>query len=433
MKKTLLTTISLLLLFSLTAGCKSYEGISEGGNAESGATKVYITTNGNEITGPDDEYQDGVGIKIAPSLRVQSRVALSNSLDTTVEIRGKGKSFATAEKKSYNIKFPEKVALLKRKLRGMDAKAEKAKKYTLSANKDVQELLNTKAAYLIADELKMDWHPTVEAVELYVDGEPCGSYMLTDRLDSISKMTDFEDKETLDYGYLVALGTENDDSPDFTTKEFEIPVNIEIPDSEDYDGKNNDNPAKKAPLEKVVDINAELQEEFEILEKEMSKGDFRHIDLDSFSSYWILSNIMAERKHGIPSEVYVHKKHTVRNEDTSLLIAGPFEDFSKHDLSRVSDDIVLTDEVYYETLLGNKDFVNNVLKPKWEKFKKRMPTVKKDISAEADYLKKTWQVDALIHGESTEDALLDIEDYTSVILEAIDRRANVIDSYLATL
>lgn len=95
--------------------------------------------------------------------------------EETVEIKGRGNSTWTLyEKRAYQIKFQKATSLM-----GMD----KAKKWVLMANASDDSMLRTKLVYDMAQNLDMAFVPNMEFVDLWIDGEYRGLFMVGQKVE----------------------------------------------------------------------------------------------------------------------------------------------------------------------------------------------------------------------------------------------------------
>lgn len=123
---------------------------------------------------------------------------------STVEIRGRGNYTWTAhEKKSYKIKFPSKIAPL--------SLGEKNRTWVLLANVCDQSLLRNHTALQMIDEFDHIVHsPASTSVDVYLNGEYRGVYLLAEEITLSSAHVDLDDsgRETdTDTGYLLELSS----------------------------------------------------------------------------------------------------------------------------------------------------------------------------------------------------------------------------------
>lgn len=103
-----------------------------------------------------------------------------------LEIKGRGNSTWQMEKKPYNIKIADKTNLF-----GMG----KTKKWSLIANHGDETLMRNVLAYEAAQKAGMDYTPQYTPVDLYINNNYMGSYLLTTRIGIDGSNVDIEDLE----------------------------------------------------------------------------------------------------------------------------------------------------------------------------------------------------------------------------------------------
>lgn len=106
------------------------------------------------------------------------------------EIKGRGNSTWNAPKKPYQFKLNEKVDLL-------DAgSSEAAKTWILLANYADDALFRNRLTNDLAAALKLNYAHNCEFVDLYYDGEYCGTYLLSEKTEIGDSRIDIRDLES---------------------------------------------------------------------------------------------------------------------------------------------------------------------------------------------------------------------------------------------
>lgn len=122
-------------------------------------------------------------------------------LDVAAHIRGRGNNTWTYDKKSYKIKFDSKTALL--------GVGKKAKTWILMANVCDQSLLrNQTALHMIQHFDGIDYEPNATSVEVYLNGEYRGVYLLAEETTLSKAHVNLDDSSVeteVDTGYLFEL------------------------------------------------------------------------------------------------------------------------------------------------------------------------------------------------------------------------------------
>ncbi|MBQ7122521.1 MAG: CotH kinase family protein [Clostridia bacterium] len=103
-----------------------------------------------------------------------------------LEIKGRGNSTWEMEKKPYNIKLADKVNLF-----GMG----KTKKWSLIANHGDNSLIRNVLAYEAAERAGMPYTPQFTPVDVYINSDYMGSYLLTTRVGIDGSSVDIDDLE----------------------------------------------------------------------------------------------------------------------------------------------------------------------------------------------------------------------------------------------
>lgn len=95
--------------------------------------------------------------------------------DGSVEIKGRGNSsWREYEKKGYQLKFYNETSVM-----GMG----KAKKWVLLANASDDSLMRTQLVSQMAQNFDMDFAPSFRYVDLWIDGEYLGTYLLGEKVE----------------------------------------------------------------------------------------------------------------------------------------------------------------------------------------------------------------------------------------------------------
>jgi len=118
-----------------------------------------------------------------------------NLYNVPLEIRLRGNSTLYMPKKSYKIKFNEKQELF-----GDYSE----RRWVLLANHVDQSLVRDYVAFKLADKISDEFAPCYHFVDVYVNGEYQGNYLLTDQVEVSNDRIDVEENTSdIDTGYLV--------------------------------------------------------------------------------------------------------------------------------------------------------------------------------------------------------------------------------------
>ena len=130
---------------------------------------VHLTTESGNL----DHIHDKKGNKEAGEMMI---VAADGAVDYNQpidSIKGHGNATFIYEKKSYQVKLDKKAPLL-----GMD----ESKTYVLLANQHENTLLRNRITFELADALDLPYTPDCRSIDLFINGEFRGSYLLADKV-----------------------------------------------------------------------------------------------------------------------------------------------------------------------------------------------------------------------------------------------------------
>ncbi len=202
----------------------------------------------------------------------------------SAQIRGRGNSTWNFPKKPYKFKLDEKAALL-----GMAAE----KDWILLANYlDGTHLLNA-VAMKTGQLLNMPFTNHIEPVEVYLNGQYQGLYMLTEQIEVKKNRVNVGDN-----GVLVQLEQYYDEEWKFRSAGYRLPVMVMHPELTN--------------AEELVPIKAQ----FEQMEALFARSDFPDnnfldfIDAESVADYFLANMLTDNRELNHPKSTFMHKTKT---------------------------------------------------------------------------------------------------------------------------
>ena len=111
------------------------------------------------------------------------------TVENRVHIKGRGNtSWQLYDKKSYQLTFMEGTSVL-----GMD----KACKWILLANASDDSMMRTALTYRMAENLDIDFVPSMEYVDLWINGEYRGTYLLGEKVEISQSRLNLTDKDSV--------------------------------------------------------------------------------------------------------------------------------------------------------------------------------------------------------------------------------------------
>jgi hypothetical protein len=337
------------------------------------------TVNGKDITNKVDYLT--ADIKITNS---------DNDLTTTTEIRGRGNtSWRNNGKKPYRLKFFEK-----QKLFGLT----KAKSWVLLANAADDTMIKNIIAFEMGQRFGLPYTNHYIPVELVLNGEYRGSYLLTEQVQVGSGRVDIDE----DTGYLIELDNYYDEEPKFKTAPIPFPVMIKSPET--IPNGFGDNFVKTSINELVGKMFADSFPE---------NGYRDLINMDTFVNYIMIQEFLENSDFWSLNSVYVYKD----GEPNSKICAGPLWDMDRilgnpNERRTANSDFTPLGEVFFGRFFADPVFVA-AYKAKWNEhydiIANQMPAFIVDM---ADKLAQSRKMDYLLWqgtdpGDSYYDDIID--------------------------
>lgn len=304
-----------------------------------------------------------------------------NDFTHTVQIKGRGNNSWNYKKKSYRLKFPEKV-----KLFGLT----KGKSWVLLANPQHGSLMVNAIAMKIGQLVGAPYTNHVVPVELYINEEYQGSYIFTEKVGLGNNSVDIDEE----LAYMLELDSYYDEDFRFRSAHSKLPVNIKDPDLLESENSTvsstllqsflNDNcrgsiPARNMPntsLTAVVisNYNARnvifniIKEQFNRLDSIVcNNGDISQVlDLDAAARYFLVNDLTLNRELLHPKSVFLWKAD-ISDKDSKFFL-GPIWDFdyafgysnNAYFINGSRDTYILNNNKpghkFFTALLKNKEF-----------------------------------------------------------------------------
>ena len=351
-----------------------------------------------------------------------------NDFTHIVHIKGRGNNSWNYKKKSYRLKFPEKVKLFGLK---------KGKSWVLLANPQHGSLMVNAVAMKIGQLINAPYTNHIIPVELYINGEYQGSYIFTEKVGLGNNSVDIDEE----LAYMLELDSYYDEDFKFRSKYSDLPVNIKDPDLLEFENGSvsstllqtflNDNcrnsiPAQNMPNTSLTatvisNYNAKnvifnvIQEQFNRLDSIVcNNGDLGQVlDLDAAARYFLVNDLALNRELFHPKSVFLWKADI--SDDDSKFIFGPIWDFDyafgysnkTYFINGARDRFIynfnLPGDKFFSALKNNKEFQRHYYKV-WCEFveNKCIEEVMRYIADYYGFVKESYMHNAQEWGDNTD-------------------------------
>ena len=233
--------------------------------------------------------------------------------DVTAQIRGRGNTSWNYPKKGFRLKFDKKRSML-----GSDYKA---KTWLFISNYGDKSLIRNMIAYDLSASLSgMGYTVKHEFIDVFIDGDYCGMYMMTDKVDVGDGKIEFDkniNEDPAKTAYILEVGDTNpgEKGIDYMRIEGDLDrrYKISFPETDDpaYD-----------PDVHLTYIKNYIDECLETINGEDWDRICELIDIDSFVDHYIIQELYMN-KDGFWRSIYFYK------EPNGKLYAGPVWDFDQ--------------------------------------------------------------------------------------------------------
>ncbi|GAA4916057.1 CotH kinase family protein [Mucilaginibacter defluvii] len=299
-------------------------------------------------------------------------------LTIPLQIKGRGNSTWMHPKKPYRLKFTDKAAVL-----GIGA----AKNWVLLANYSDKTLMRTSLAFNLGRKLGVGFTPDSRFVEVVMNGEYAGSYLLTEQVEvhenrvnipELKKGDVSEDKIT--GGYLLEWDQRLDETFWFRTA-HDIPFTLkspsELPEPQFNYIKNYVQQTEDAIFaDNFADVN---------------EGYAKYIDVNSFVNYFIVQELMKNQDARDFSSIYFYKDRGGK------LTLGPLWDFDlalgnvDYSDARYPTGWWVKDGPWFARLFEDAVFRKRI-KDRWNQVKgTEIKAIYADIAANSNYINLSQQ------------------------------------------
>lgn len=227
----------------------------------------------------------------------------------SIKMKGRGNSTWGMPKKPYAIKLDSKTSVL-----GIP----EAKNWVLLANYSDKTLMRTNIAFEMAQTLSIGFTPRDKFVDLILNGEYLGTYLLTEKIElgenrvNIEKLSKKDtDPDIITGGYLLEIDTRLDADTWFRTDLKNTPITFKEPEVPN---------AQQLNYLKGY-INDFEQALFSDTFKDVQNGYAKYIDLQSFADWYLVNELTKNNDAILFSSVFLNKDRNGK------LKMGPVWDF----------------------------------------------------------------------------------------------------------
>lgn len=314
---------------------------------------------------------------------IECEVSVSNTEEKfefqnkTAKIRGRGNTTWEYPKKPYKLKFEEKVDLFGNG---------KAKTWTLIADYKDESLMRNRLAYTVGAVMEnLEWTTSVKSVDLYVNNEYVGVYLVCEQVETGSNRVDIDESmESVDTGYLIELDERAYLEGELDKDYFKVDgmsFALKTPDTED----------ESFNVDYLNFIKNYVTGSLSALKGESYDVILSLIDVESFAETYIIHELFKNVDVAF-SSFYMYK------DSGGKLCSGPIWDFdlscasnevitSQYDYleqTRTPNAIYATENKFYKYLLSYEEF-RQLVSNKLEYYESKIKNV---INSECDYVLK---------------------------------------------
>ncbi len=399
-KKRLILRISLIALAAIVAGLLICGLVMLIGYHRLNDTSVSPEEAGQPLPAGEyrlprlDVYTAGGAEILTKTDYVQCTVTLSDAdadncfVELPAGIRGRGNdTWKYYPKKPYRIKFDEKVSLFGE---------EKNKSWVLLAMYNDHSRIKDRLAFAMAESLDRDaFVPAHHYVELYLNGEYNGLYLLTDQVDENEGRTDVKEKFTVEdteIPFLVELDSRAPEEGVEGVDWFAVggySYAVKYPEADErYDA------SQFIFIKNYIEIVDGLCRREGVTLAELEK----YVDVDALIDFYLVQEAMGQPEINWKS-VYMSRS------SEGLLVMGPVWDFDwgaegpsfGADAHKYRDDYtgLRSDNNWFACLLANSPEFRAAVAARWAVAKPLLQSAIDEVEAERDLITRAARRDEL--------------------------------------
>ncbi len=337
---------------------------------------------------------------------VQASFKLTNPSDSTyseiqldeISIKGRGNTSWSQPKKPYTLKLAEKTEVL-----GMP----KSKKWVLIANYSDKSLLRNQFASILGNAIytNMTWNPSFQPVELILNGNYEGTYLLGEQIKieknrvniqnvadtAIGKGDDLNGDGVIDEkdgGFIFEVNTTRmDEAYNYRTTRG-IGMSLKDPDVEDFEGMEN---SVESYMSGIIQTCEDVLYSENWLDSDI--GYRNYLDTDSFIDWYLVNEIAKNNDACWFSSVYLYY-----DPKDGKIHMGPDWDFDigfgniDYGTCNNYENFYIMNSGWHKRLFEDPEFVEQ-MKNRWNETKTSLfAAINTTIQKQADYLAKSAEL-----------------------------------------
>ena len=266
---------------------------------DTGLPVVYIDTDGARPVESKD-------IELAAVMKIQGAGGYGSLQPASCNVKGRGNINWNFDKKPLKVTFRDRVSLL-----GLP----EGSTWVLLANFVDRTLMRNLVAMKVSSLTSLAWTPRCVPVELVLNGNHEGSYLLIEQVEVDENRVDVSRED----GFLLEVDFHYDnevqwlDPHGFGYMLAGTPFAVKYPSPGALDA------AKESYIKEYVSQTANVL--YSAGFADPAKGYGKWINVDSFVDYWIVNELLGNPDLSTPGSIYFHK------EGGGKLVAGPCWDF----------------------------------------------------------------------------------------------------------
>ena len=328
-----------------------YVGAPVNPGLNTGLRSMYIETPGRVGIYSKDNWTDGCTVRIVDDA---GDVYYDNS---AVQVKGRGNSTWGYPKKPYTLRLPEKADLIGT---GED------RRWVLLANWMDRTLLRNDVAFELARRTSLEWTPSGEFIELYLNGTHLGNYWLGEKIKT--------GKSRLQADFLIEMDTYYDATWRFYSTYGRrvnqgangLPIGVKEPDDEDM----------------TQDLLNQLKALVSGVEGSLypSVGNYREkMNVQSFIDWYLVHEVTYNGEPNHPKSCYFYFR-------SGVMYAGPVWDFDWYTFQPSTYGLFIPQSIYFGQLMKDPQFVAE-LKARWAELKPSFESINDYIDQKADEIR----------------------------------------------